>query len=91
MMRVIMITQEGGNADCNKPLCCRDMVVTRADKFRAAGKWGDYNCDTTQVLLEDLFNMLKTFSPVVKTRKLSRCVKYAAAKYSLMDWRYHST
>ena len=49
---------EGANALCERPLCCRasDVLPANQTQFRAAGKWGDYNCDTAPVLLENLWD-----------------------------------
>ena len=44
----------GLEADCGDPLCCRppNPVATR----RAAGRFGDFNCDAPRELLEDLLD-----------------------------------
>lgn len=39
--------QEGANADCNEPLCCRLTNGAPLTASGAAGRWGDYRkCDT---------------------------------------------
>ena len=39
--------QEGSNADCNEPLCCRLTNGPPLTASAAAGRWGDYRkCDT---------------------------------------------
>ncbi|KAI5640563.1 calcineurin-like phosphoesterase domain-containing protein [Phthorimaea operculella] len=49
--------QEGANANCNEPLCCRASsgpVLTPGDR---AGRWGDYrSCDTAK---RTIYHMLK--------------------------------
>ncbi|CAD5118658.1 DgyrCDS7346 [Dimorphilus gyrociliatus] len=48
----------GGNAECNEPVCCKD--IDGQPKGKPAGKWGDYRqCDTPRHTLESLFKHLK--------------------------------
>ena len=35
----------GTIADCNMPICCRPENGFTSDPKRAAGQWGNYNCD----------------------------------------------
>jgi sphingomyelin phosphodiesterase len=62
MLKVLQISdthfdpyyQEGTNADCNEPLCCRVTNGFSKSHVTAAGKWGDYRkCDTPRRLLEN--------------------------------------
>jgi sphingomyelin phosphodiesterase len=45
----------GMNNDCGKPLCCRSDSGLPASPEHAAGKWGDFKCDTTVHTLKSLF------------------------------------
>ncbi|XP_058804235.1 sphingomyelin phosphodiesterase [Phymastichus coffea] len=54
--------EEGSNAECNEPLCCRLTTGTPSSRSAAAGKWGDYRkCDTPKRTVD---NMLKHISEV---------------------------
>ena len=46
----------GLEADCGEPMCCRppNLVATR----RAAGPFGDFNCDAPRALLVDLLDFV---------------------------------
>ncbi|KAK0079856.1 hypothetical protein PV325_000728, partial [Microctonus aethiopoides] len=49
--------QEGANAECNEPLCCRLINGAPLTSSAAAGRWGDYRkCDTPK---RTIINMLK--------------------------------
>jgi sphingomyelin phosphodiesterase len=52
----------GLNAECGEPLCCRPPNGAPPPGKRAAGFWGDYNCDSTIHLLDNLFSHLKNIS-----------------------------
>jgi sphingomyelin phosphodiesterase len=55
----------GLNAECGEPLCCRPPNGAPPPGKRAAGFWGDYNCDSTIHLLDNLFSHLKNISSQV--------------------------
>lgn len=47
--------QEGANADCNEPLCCRLTNGSPLTPAAAAGRWGDYRkCDTPKRTVEHM-------------------------------------
>lgn len=47
--------QEGTNADCNEPLCCRLTNGPPRSSATAAGRWGDYRkCDTPKRTVEHM-------------------------------------
>jgi len=51
--------QEGSNAVCGEPLCCRANDGKPSDPANAAGKWGDYRgCDTPKVVIDNLMQHL---------------------------------
>ncbi|XP_011501160.1 PREDICTED: sphingomyelin phosphodiesterase-like [Ceratosolen solmsi marchali] len=63
MLKVLQISdthfdpyyQEGANANCNEPLCCRATNGFSKNHVTAAGKWGDYRkCDTPRRLLDNV-------------------------------------
>lgn len=57
--------QEGSNADCNEPLCCRanSGVVRSPDK--RAGYWGDYRkCDTPARTIQSMLENIAYLHPV---------------------------
>ena len=60
---------EGSAAECNYPICCRDNGENILDyKGRLAGKWGDYNCDIPQRVLESMFEFIATHQNELQTR-----------------------
>ncbi|XP_072029445.1 sphingomyelin phosphodiesterase-like [Amphiura filiformis] len=51
--------QEGANAVCGEPLCCRSNDGKPTDPANAAGKWGDYrDCDTPKIVIDNLMQHL---------------------------------
>lgn len=47
--------QEGANADCNEPLCCRLTNGAPQTPAARAGRWGDYRkCDTPKRTVEHM-------------------------------------
>ncbi|XP_072766860.1 sphingomyelin phosphodiesterase [Anoplolepis gracilipes] len=47
--------QEGANAECNEPLCCRLTNGAPLTASAAAGRWGDYRkCDTPKRTLDHM-------------------------------------
>jgi sphingomyelin phosphodiesterase len=52
----------GSDAICNEPLCCRTVEHNTSTKQagRKAGKWGDYNCDLTAVMLDSMLQFIST-------------------------------
>ncbi|OAD57535.1 Sphingomyelin phosphodiesterase [Eufriesea mexicana] len=47
--------EEGTNADCNEPLCCRFTNGPPRSSATAAGRWGDYRkCDTPKRTVEHM-------------------------------------
>lgn len=49
--------EEGANANCNEPLCCRASQGIASSAVHAAGKWGDYRkCDTPKRTIDHLLS-----------------------------------
>lgn len=47
--------QEGANAECNEPLCCRLTNGAPLTASAAAGRWGDYRkCDTPKRTIDHM-------------------------------------
>ena len=46
----------GMNSDCDMPICCRSTSGLPSTPEKAAGKWGDYNCDIPPRTLENLLD-----------------------------------
>jgi sphingomyelin phosphodiesterase len=53
----------GMATDCDKPVCCRSDSGVPKDSSKAAGKWGDYNCDLNPVMLDSMFAKIKSMNP----------------------------
>jgi len=57
---------EGMNSDCEMPVCCRSTSGLPSTSDKAAGKWGDIQCDipprTLQNLLDHLSNDVKPYA-----------------------------
>lgn len=51
--------QPGSNSKCEDPLCCRASNGMATDPSKAAGKWGDYNCDIPHHVLENMLSYVK--------------------------------
>ncbi|XP_023247075.1 sphingomyelin phosphodiesterase-like [Copidosoma floridanum] len=52
--------QEGSNAECNEPLCCRLTNGPPADQSAAAGRWGDYRkCDMPKRTLDHMLQHIR--------------------------------
>ncbi|KAH8332330.1 hypothetical protein KR074_001319 [Drosophila pseudoananassae] len=50
----------GSNANCDEPMCCRDVLASGADASSAAGFWGDYRaCDAPRPLIVSAFEHIK--------------------------------
>jgi sphingomyelin phosphodiesterase len=58
-VHVDLLYQEGTNANCNMPLCCRAENGIPADPKDAARKWGEYQCDTTHAVVTKMFEFLR--------------------------------
>lgn len=57
--------QEGSNAECNEPLCCRLTNGAPLKPSAAAGKWGDYRkCDTPKRTIDHMLNHISNTHPV---------------------------
>ncbi|KDN52437.1 sphingomyelin phosphodiesterase [Tilletiaria anomala UBC 951] len=52
----------GGEAQCDTFLCCRGLNVSSSTVTRAAGKWGDYNCDGNELLTSNLIKSIPKVS-----------------------------
>lgn len=53
--------QEGSNADCNEPLCCRLTSGRPASPGAGAGKWGDYRkCDTPKRTIDHMMQHISS-------------------------------
>lgn len=47
--------EEGTNAECNEPLCCRLTNGPAASPQSRAGRWGDYRkCDTPKRTIDNM-------------------------------------
>ncbi|XP_039289630.1 sphingomyelin phosphodiesterase isoform X2 [Nilaparvata lugens] len=56
--------QEGTNADCKEPLCCRLTNGPAPDAASAAGAWGDYRkCDTPKRTIDNMFQHIAATHP----------------------------
>ena len=50
---------EGNNKNCGEPLCCMKVNGPAPTPEDAAGKFGEYNCDTSPALAESFFKFVK--------------------------------
>ena len=50
---------EGMNSDCNKPLCCRSDSGLPPSPEKAAGKWGNYQCDLNEITLLNMMEFIR--------------------------------
>ncbi|XP_049780611.1 sphingomyelin phosphodiesterase isoform X2 [Schistocerca cancellata] len=56
--------QEGTNADCNEPLCCRLTNGPALKPQGAAGRWGDYRkCDTPHRTVDNMLQHISSAHP----------------------------
>ncbi|PSN40825.1 hypothetical protein C0J52_15302 [Blattella germanica] len=57
--------QEGTNADCREPLCCRLTNGPAVTPQAAAGRWGDYrHCDTPKRTVDHMLQHISSTHPV---------------------------
>jgi sphingomyelin phosphodiesterase len=57
--------QEGSNAECNEPLCCRFTNGAPIIPTAAAGRWGDYRkCDTPKRTVDHMLRHVANTHPV---------------------------
>lgn len=57
--------QEGTNADCKEPLCCRLTNGPALSPQTAAGRWGDYRkCDTPKRTVDHMLQHISSTHPV---------------------------
>lgn len=49
----------GFDNDCGKPLCCRKDSGLAPTPERSAGIWGDFNCDSSPLLVQSLLDHIK--------------------------------
>lgn len=53
--------EEGSNADCNEPLCCRPTSGPALSPQTRAGRWGDYRkCDTPKRTVDHMLQHIST-------------------------------
>uniref|UniRef100_A0A8D8RQQ1 Sphingomyelin phosphodiesterase n=1 Tax=Cacopsylla melanoneura TaxID=428564 RepID=A0A8D8RQQ1_9HEMI len=53
--------EEGSNADCNEPLCCRATSGPPVSPQTRAGRWGDYRkCDTPKRTVDHMLQHIAT-------------------------------
>ncbi|KAI5755410.1 hypothetical protein M8J77_016576 [Diaphorina citri] len=53
--------EEGSNADCNEPLCCRATSGPPLSPQTRAGRWGDYRkCDTPKRTVDHMLQHIST-------------------------------
>lgn len=63
--------EEGTNAECNEPLCCRLTNGPARNAADGAGKWGDYRkCDTPKRTIDHMFQHISSAHPVSLYYKL---------------------
>uniref|UniRef100_A0A0A9Z5H7 Sphingomyelin phosphodiesterase n=1 Tax=Lygus hesperus TaxID=30085 RepID=A0A0A9Z5H7_LYGHE len=56
--------QEGTNAECNEPLCCRLTNGPAPNAAAAAGRWGDYRkCDTPKRTVDNMLEHITRTHP----------------------------
>ncbi|XP_069704138.1 sphingomyelin phosphodiesterase-like [Periplaneta americana] len=56
--------QEGTNADCGEPLCCRLTNGPALNSQSAAGRWGDYRkCDTPKQTVDHMLQHISSTHP----------------------------
>ncbi|XP_063982405.1 sphingomyelin phosphodiesterase-like [Diachasmimorpha longicaudata] len=56
--------EEGANAECGDPLCCRVSSEAPASPSGRAGKWGDYRkCDTPKRTLDHMLQHIQNTHP----------------------------
>ncbi|CAH1405253.1 unnamed protein product [Nezara viridula] len=56
--------QEGSNADCKEPLCCRLTNGPAPNPGAAAGRWGDYRkCDTPKRTVDNMLTHITATHP----------------------------
>jgi len=54
--------QEGSNAACSEPLCCRITDGLPSQPSNGAGRWGDYRkCDTPKQTIESMFHHIANY------------------------------
>lgn len=57
--------QEGTNADCKEPLCCRLTNGPALSAQTAAGRWGDYRkCDSPKRTVDHMLQHITSTHPV---------------------------
>ena len=57
--------QEGSNAACSEPLCCRITDGLPSQPSNGAGRWGDYRkCDTPKQTIESMFHHIANYHQV---------------------------
>lgn len=60
--------EEGTNAACNEPLCCRLTNGPAKNVADKAGRWGDYRrCDTPKRTIDHMFQHISSTHPVCFT------------------------
>lgn len=58
--------EEGTNAKCNEPLCCRRTEQPVKNDADRAGRWGDYrSCDTPKRTIDHMFEHISFTHPVL--------------------------
>jgi sphingomyelin phosphodiesterase len=59
--------QEGSNANCGEPLCCRSTSSPVIDPSDKAGYWGDYRkCDTPLRTIESMYRHISKTHPDIE-------------------------
>ncbi|KAI5640562.1 calcineurin-like phosphoesterase domain-containing protein [Phthorimaea operculella] len=59
--------EEGANADCNEPLCCRPTSGPVLKPGDGAGRWGDYRkCDTPKRTIEHMLKHIADTHPDIE-------------------------
>jgi len=66
--------QEGTNADCKEPLCCRLTNGPALSAQTAAGRWGDYRkCDTPRRTVDHMLQHISSTHPVSYQTVVQTC------------------
>ncbi|ORZ09835.1 Metallo-dependent phosphatase-like protein [Absidia repens] len=52
--------QEGADAICNDPICCRSASTNHSNVIKPASKWGEYTCDPPARLIESMLKYIPT-------------------------------
>lgn len=83
---------QGAKVDCGEPLCCRQESGMANGDDLAAGKYGDYMCDSPEILLDSMFEHASSthkvrFGKVFSNKNCyHQCWLFKDAKSQTMDF-----